>query len=333
MARKDIHRPSAIEPEDYQFVAFDYLPSSPGDIGAAMFLAEERKAKRAHMERTGGKYSGHEHGGLCHVCGSVNAIYSASFYHEKSNSYIMTGLDCAEKLQCEGIEAFRKKVRAAKEANAGKRKAAAILGEAGLGKAWELYEVDVAYRKEFAALNKAWQEANPEPEYRSSDGGYGIETVGAPKFKEYSREEVTALDIVSRLIKWGNISEKAQNYLGVLLDKIERAPEIAAEKAAAKALENANNKPVPVVEGRVTVTGEVLSLKEQESMYGIVTKMLVKNADGWKVWGTVPAAIMGEVERGSVVEFAAKVQKSDKDEFFGFFSRPSKAKVIKALAA
>jgi hypothetical protein len=34
-----------------------------------------------------------------------------------------------------------------------------------------------------------------------------------------------------------------------------------------------------------------------------------------------------------VVEFAAKVQKSDKDEFFGFFSRPSKAKVIRALAA
>jgi hypothetical protein len=39
------------------------------------------------------------------------------------------------------------------------------------------------------------------------------------------------------------------------------------------------------------------------------------------------------VERGSVVEFSAALQKSDNDEFFGFFSRPSKAKVIKALAA
>ena len=55
--RKDIHRPGAIEPADYEFVAFDYLPSSPGDIGQAMFLAEQRKAKRAHMERTGGFYS------------------------------------------------------------------------------------------------------------------------------------------------------------------------------------------------------------------------------------------------------------------------------------
>jgi hypothetical protein len=297
-----------------------------------MFLAEGRAYFRAHMEKNGGHYAENKSAGNCYICGA-RCIYSATFWHKPSNEYIHCGLECSDKLECGDAASFKKNVKKALEANAGKRKAAAILGEAGLGKAWELYEADVAARKAFAVENKAWQEANPEPEYRSSDGGYGIETVGAPKFKEYSREEVTALDIVSRLIKWGNISEKAQNYLGVLLDKIERAPEIAAEKAAAKALEMANAKPVPVVEGRVTVTGEVLSLKEQESMYGIVTKMLVKNADGWKVWGTVPAAIMGEVERGSVVEFAAKVQKSDKDEFFGFFSRPSKAKVIKALAA
>jgi hypothetical protein len=317
---------------DYDFIKFDYLPNDGDALGQAMFLAEERARFRAHMEKTGARYGENHSAGNCYICGARN-IYSATFWHRPSNQYIQCGLECADNLECGDAAAFKKKVKIGLEAQAGKRKAKAVLEAAGLGKAWELYEADVAARKAFAEVNKAWQEANPEPEYRSSDGGYGIETVGAPKFKEYSREEVTALDIVSRLIKWGNISEKAQNYLGVLLDKIERAPEIAAEKAAAKALEMANAKPVPVVEGRVTVTGEVLSLKEQESMYGIVTKMLVKNADGWKVWGTVPAAIMGEVERGSVVEFAAKVQKSDKDEFFGFFSRPSKAKVIRALAA
>lgn len=297
MARKDIHRPAAIEPADYEFVAFDYLPSSPGDLGAAMFLAEQRKAKRAHMERTGGVYSGHEHGGLCHICGSVNAIYSASFYHAKSNRYIKTGLDCAQKLECAGIDAFKKNVKKAKEAAAGKRKAQAILQEKGLGKAWELYVGDTA------------------------------------RDRELTRDENTLFDIVSRLVKWGNISDKAAAFLGQLLDRIERAPEIAAEKAAAKALEMANAKPVPRSEGRVLVKGEVLSIKEQELMYGVQIRMLVKSEDGFKLFGSVPSAILDKVERGSVVEFNASIKPSDDDKFFGFFSRPSKAKVIKALAA
>jgi hypothetical protein len=298
-----------------------------------MFLAEERKRKRAHMDKSGGSYSQHEHGGLCHICGSVNAIYSASFYHAKSNSYIKAGLDCAQKLECSGIDAFKKNVKKAKEAAAGKRKAKAILVEAGLAKAWELYEADVQARKDFAAENKAWQEANPDPILISDNSGYGVIAVGAPKFKEYSREELVAQDIVSRLIKWGNISDKAASYLGQLLDLIERAPEIAAEKAAAKALEMADAKPVPMVEGRVLVKGEVLSVKQQEGFYGVQIKMLVKSEAGFKLWGSVPSALVDEVQKGSVVEFNASIQRSDKDEFFGFFSRPSKAKVIKALAA
>jgi hypothetical protein len=322
MARNDIHRPAAILPEDYEFVAFDYLPSSPGDIGAAMFLAEERRRKVAHMERTGGKYSGHEHGGLCHICGSVNAIYSASFYHAKSNAYIKTGLDCAQKLNCSGIEAFRKNVKAAKEAQAGKKKAAAILEQLGLSKAWDLYEADLAARKAHAAAYKAWRD----------EGNDDDEEQGAPKFKEYSRDELTAQDIVGRLVKWGNISDKAASFLGQLLERIEKAPEIAAEKAAAKALEMANAKPVPAEKGRVLIKGEVLTIREQEGFYGVQIKMLVKAEDGFKVWGTVPAAIVENVERGSVVEFAASLKASDDDKFFGFFSRPAKAKVLKAAA-
>ncbi|MBT1509345.1 hypothetical protein KIP88_02425 [Bradyrhizobium sp. SRL28] len=322
--RKDIHRPAAIEPADYVFVAFDYLPSDGDPLGAAMFLAEQRKYKRAHMEKSGGFYSQHEHGGLCHICGSVNAIYSASFYHAKSNSYIKAGLDCAQKLECEGIDAFRKNVKKAKEAAAGKRKAAAILAEAGLSKAWELYEADAAARKAHAAAYKEWREA----------GNSDDEEDGAPKFKEYSRDELIVQDMVSKVVKYGNApSEKAQAFLKLLLDRIERAPEIAAEKAAAKALEMANAKPVPAVEGRMVVKGEVLSIREQEGFYGIQHKMLVKAADGWKVWGSVPSSILGEVERGSVVEFNASLKQSDNDEYFGFFSRPSKAKVLKALLA
>ena len=319
MARKDIHRPSALNPEDYEFVAHDYY--GPDNMG--MSLSGERAAFREHMARTGGKFSGHDHGGSCHVCGA-GAMYVAKFWHKPSNAYIVTGEDCAAKMHMGDPAAFRRfrdKVGVQREAIAGKRKAEKILIEAGLGKAWELLEASVAKRKAHAEAYKEWQNAG------------GGDEDSMPKYPEYSRDEDTALDIVSRLIKYGNISDKAVSFLGQLLERIEQAPEIAAEKAAAKALEMANAKPVPVVEGRVLVKGEVLTVKEQEGFYGIQIKMLVKAEDGFKLWGTVPSALIGEVEKGSMIEFNAKIQRSDDDEYFGFFSRPSKAKVIKALAS
>ena len=255
------------------------------------------------MARTGGKFSGHDHGGSCHVCGA-GAMYVAKFWHKPSNSYIVTGEDCAAKMHMGDPAAFRKfrdKVAGQKEAIAGKKKAAKILAEAGLSKAWELYE----------ARGKA---------------------------NDLSRDESVALDIVGRLVKWGDISDKAAGFIGRLLEEeIERAPEIEAAKAAAKALEAANAKPVPVVEGRVLVKGEVLAVKLQEGFYGSQYKMLVKaeaaNGGWFKLWGSVPASIIDGLDKGQVVEFAAKIQPSDDDKSFGFFSRPSKAKVIKALAA
>lgn len=317
MPRIDVHRPSAIEPTDYQFVAFDCLPAEGDIIGNAMFLAAERARKRAHMKRTGGHYSQHEHGGNCHICGSVNAIYTATFYHPKSNGYIRTGLDCADKLECEGVEAFRRNVKDALEAGKGKRKAKAVLEKLGIAAAWSVYTADVAKRAAYAEACSDWRDA-------------GEVEADAPKWVDPSRDETTVIDIVERLIKWGDISDKAANYLKVLVDRIERAPQIAAERAA----EAASALPVPVVEGRTMVRGTVLTIrKPREDDFYPVTKMLVQHADGWKVWGAVPAAIKAFVAKGDAIEFNAAVKVSDNDPKFGFFSRPAKAKVIKALAA
>lgn len=93
--RTDTHRPSAIDPTEYQFVAFEYVKLD--DIGACYFLQTERARISAHMERTGGTYSGHEHGGNCMVCGNVLATYTVLFYHEKTNSYVRMGDICAQK--------------------------------------------------------------------------------------------------------------------------------------------------------------------------------------------------------------------------------------------
>ncbi len=83
----------------------------------------------------------------------------------------------------------------------------------------------------------------------------------------------------------------------------------------------------PVAEGRHEIEGEVFTVKWQDGFYGTTQKMGVKLADGNKVYGTVPNNI-SHVERGNKVQFVAKVERSDKDEHFGFFSRPAKAQII-----
>jgi len=179
--RTDEHRPSAINPADYEFVACEYIKIE--DIGSAEFLIEERAKIRAHMSRTGGTYSGHEHGGNCMVCGSVNAVYTMLFYHEKSNSYVRTGSDCATKIEMSGVadfNRFRAAVKNALEAKAGKKKAEAVLTEAGLSEAWTIYE--------------------------------------AGNVSEY--EERTISSIVGKLVAYGSISENAEKFLRDLLAKI-----------------------------------------------------------------------------------------------------------------
>jgi len=281
MLRTDEHKPSAIIPDDYEFVACEYLKVD--GLEAAAVLQEERNRIKLHMAKTGGTYSKHVHGGNCMVCGSVNAIYTMLFYHAKTNSYIRTGSDCAAKLDMGGaheFSAFKSKVQDALEAQAGKKKARAILEQAGLLQAWTIY----------------------------------LESEST----EY--EERTIRDIVGKLVTYGNISEKALNFVGILLNKIVNRAELKAKQEAEKAA--AANCP----EGRVVITGEVLSTKVQYTAFGEVVKMLVKAETGFKVWGTCPA----NIQRGMKIEFTATVTPSKDDPKFGFFKRPAKANVLVA---
>lgn len=94
MKRNDIHRPSAIYPTEYEFVAVEHDPVS---LGFVQWYWAQRQRIIAHMTQTGGAFSDHEHKGNCHVCGA-HCIYTAVFYHCASNTYIRTGFDCAEKM-------------------------------------------------------------------------------------------------------------------------------------------------------------------------------------------------------------------------------------------
>lgn len=131
MTRTDIHRPAAIVPADYNFVAVRYI--GEGVFSHADLVANARILDQ-HMDRTGGYYSRHEHGGSCHVCGA-GALYLAVYHHPKTNVYICVGEDCADKMDLDGINAFapvRKAVAAERDYKAGKQRAERLLTERGL---------------------------------------------------------------------------------------------------------------------------------------------------------------------------------------------------------
>lgn len=191
--RNDVHRPSEIIPSDYEFVAFEYLKNDDGFADTIGAILVNRALIQEHMKKTGATYSRHAHGGNCHICGA-HAIYTALFFHPKSNTYIRTGLDCADKLECGDAEDFRSGVQRGLEAKAGKNKAQKFLELRGMEKAWEIY-------------------LNP---------------------KETDKyEEITIRDMVGNLVKYGSFSDKQTNYLGILLDKISKRAIIEAERKAA----------------------------------------------------------------------------------------------------
>lgn len=303
--RTDIHRPSIINGEEYEWVAFQYSGSS--DLGAIMAMQEERARFQAHMAATGGKFSGHDHGGICHICGCGNIVYESIFYHAKTNSYIVTGQDCAEKLDLSfgDMNAFRKAISNALEARAGKKKAQAVLENAGLQQCWVLYETPY--------------EQLPGREYQGAGdpGAAPGDPDGQPQtYKAVYSEEITIRDIVGKLVKYGSISEKATAYLRSLLERIDKRAEREAQQAAEK------EAAAPCPTGRVRVTGTVLALKVVESSYGYHdtthTKMLVKDNSGFKVWGSR----FNNLERGAAVDMVATIEVSKDDPKFGFFSRP-----------
>lgn len=97
---------------------------------------------------------------------------------------------------------------------------------------------------------------------------------------------------------------------------------IAADEAAKAAARAAEPVAPPAPEGRVTVEGEVLSVRVDDSPYGAVRKMLVKASDGWRCWGTAPSGLVAE--RGAKVRFTATLNpvQDRKEPGFAFFKRP-----------
>ena len=337
--RTDVHKPSSIVPDDYTYVAEDYIKVE--DLGSTLFLKAQREVIAAHRARTGGTYAQVETSGNCQVCGSVNALYTSIFYHLPSNTYVRMGHDCADKCDMSGSferNLFRKQIQDVREAQAGKRKAQALLGDAGLSAAWDIYVADyesLPRDPKTVRLHTLEWTTNPGGEQGPfcKQCNSFVDLKGVRCTYEYAGslyyEERTIRDIVGKFVKYGSISENAMGLLRKLVERIPDRDKRNAEYATKRAAEKANAKPAPT--GRVKVEGMVLKVEERENDFGTRTVMTVKTDDGWTAWGSVPSGII--VEKDCRVVFVATVTPSDTDDKFAFFKRPVLYKTKEEKAA
>jgi hypothetical protein len=196
-ARTDIHRPSAIQPENYDFLGIHFDPGAEDVVGGDYLMCEENRRIRGFMEEKGARWAQHEHGGTCFCCGA-HAVFLAVFHHAPSNECIMVGERCADKLEMGEPEQFariRKAAKSAREAIAGKKKASLILSELGLSRAWELFN---------------------------------------QKGKPFLYEENTVHDMVMDLTRYGSMSDKQIAFMRSLIHRIDNREAIAEERKREK---------------------------------------------------------------------------------------------------
>lgn len=124
-------------------------------------------------------------------------------------------------------------------------------------------------------------------------------------------------DMRSKVMEWGNLSEKQIAFAKKLADGILNPPPV--EDAP---------EPLLLKEGRGEHTGRFVAFKSSEGAYGWVTKgLFIVEQDGKqaKVWMTVPSGY-GDEKNVEVVIMVA-LSKGDKAGFF-FGNRPKLLKVL-----
>jgi len=360
--RTDIHRPSVIQPQDYEFVGINYMKTDV-EVGDHHMLKQHRDQIARHQEATGGDYSDHKHGGSCHICGA-HAAYTVVFYHRPTNSYIKTGFDCAEHMDWKDEAAFRaikEGVKNARQTKAGKQKAKATLEDLNLADAYRLYELreltrglnvgrstEVEYdadreNGEHDALIRKYEgmglcktkmrnlwlcPAGPsDPDDRRTEKEYlTIDTY------EWCFE--TLHDIVSKLIRYGSISEKQENFLKQLTEQCLKMNQIKEARDAKKAEWKKEKEDAPnVPEGRHEVTLTVLSAKVVETQWGMSEKMFCKSDEGWTCYGSIPRgteSFSWDAPKGYRLTIRATFKPAD-DPKHAFFSRPHFVKELEAV--
>ena len=302
--RTDIHRPSAFNHDDYEFIGCGSW--AIGDCPLAQICIKEANEEIAeYQRRTGAEFSTHRHGGNCHVCGATFLDF-AVFLHVPTGQLIRVGADCAKSI-ADGhaiaqFAAYRDKAAAAR-----RRARGITIGRERLEERCPAAAAILDARDQYEEANPRDRETGATPDGR--------------RWVPETYEEATIADIVGRLYQRGSISDKQWSFLDTLVEKHQQRKIREAERQAERDARPA--VPESILDGRHEISGEVAALKTVENDYGVSTRMLVKTDSGWVAWGTVPSSIEG-VDRGQRVMFTARFNRGDENGF-AFFSRPTRA--------
>ena len=168
-----------------------------------------------------------------------------------------------------------------------------------------------------AGRNKRWI---AEDETRKEIEAFCLMAAGGSEFIANMRDA---------LHEWGRLTENQEAAVRKAMAREEkREAERTAEWEAA----------ADCPEGRVEVTGVIISTDIRDTSFGMQWKMLVRDDSGFKVWGSIPSKlhepaeedgqfVTGQELKGKRVSFTAAITPSEDDQKFGFLKRPTKAKL------
>ena len=307
--RDDVHKASAIRPEDYEFVeAYDnqvdpYLAASVAvaagsDSGEEArqvwerYMAERREVEKLVRDSETSVYKTTDR---CDHCGAYLRYSFIYRYLPAAASLgagenISVGADCAHNTMDVPDRATLELKRLKDKAAASKRR--------------------VAERRVAEARRETAREDYPE--------AVGI-------LEEAYREGAANAfisDVAERFADSGRLTKaQAEAVVG------------ARREDECRGAEEADRVYKSVPTGKaLTVEGTMLKVYVHEGSFGARSVMLVEG-DGWKVWGSNPASWKTSddhpgPEPGDKVRFVADVRGSDDDPSFGFLKRPRKAEVL-----
>jgi len=238
-----------------------------------MEVAGYRKVIENHMTCTGGRYARHQNSGTCHVCGAA-ALYLAVYHHAKTNEYITVGEDCDFKMESDNNgDAFRSlRKSVSKQRVLAKNEA----------KAREILAL--------MGMSDAWQH------YKSDSD---------------RKEESIINSIVTKLVKYGAISEAQNDLIAKLLKQIAERATVDAARAEARAQAVATSNHVGTVGERVDMILTVQTVLSFDTQFGTMFVNITSDANG----NVVVYKGSNKWEKGKTI--TAKVTIKEHEEYKG----------------
>lgn len=287
--RRDQHSPSRFDPADYRYEwMIDLNPTNGGLEADSEYLKFAREAVNRFLESPRPSEP-HRGLGQCEHCGA-HFLYGAVFRHIPTGQVIQVGNVCAD-------EAFGHSDRRSYDLKRAKERASAARATA------------TRKRKvgEFLIANSGLTET----------------------FEVFGDRHHILSDMRARLARSGKLTPKQVAFAFRLRDQI--AAELLTTGPACdhcggdhQIEECPNRTPAPI--GKKVVTGvRIVHTRLQDGYYGSAWKGLFVSQDGWKAWGTVPAAwfdIEGD-RHAATFSLRAGFKQSEEDRYFAFLNRPS----------